>query len=130
MMDHQEYLKSGGDKAKKKDLVPAKSRRKAVIDYVVKQALAARGDTSSELNESKKPKYTSMMALEGSENTYNSLFALMARLDDEEEDAVTHLTIKQNLNDYTPKKLRKLANILIDSLCDLTIKKDLLEDKV
>lgn len=32
---------------------------------------------------------------------------------------VTLLNIKQNLKDYSLKKLKSLANVLIDSLCDI-----------
>lgn len=39
-MDYQEYLKSRGDNAKKKNQVSNKSRRKDTTDDVVKQALA------------------------------------------------------------------------------------------
>lgn len=47
----------------------------------------------------------------------------MARVDDDEDDEVNPLNIKQNLNNYTYKKLIKLANVLINSLCELTVEK-------
>lgn len=58
-MDYQDYMKSEGDKGKKKDRVPNKPKGKAVTDYVVKQALAAQSDSSSESNNSEKPEDTS-----------------------------------------------------------------------
>lgn len=54
----------------------------------------------------------------------------MAKSEDDEEKEVTVLDIKQNLNVYSLKKLRKLANIFIDSLCDLTTEKDYLCDSL
>lgn len=42
--------------------------------------------------------------MKDSETVYNSLFTLMVRSDDEEDDVVTPFNINQNLNDYTPKK--------------------------
>lgn len=67
-----------------------------------------------------------MLDFKDGDTTYSSFFALMARSDDEEEDKITLFDIKQNLNDYNPKNLRKLITVLIDSLCDLTVEKDLL----
>lgn len=49
-IDYQKYLKFKGVKAKKKDRARDKSRRKASIEYVVKQALVAWGDSLSKSN--------------------------------------------------------------------------------
>lgn len=49
----------------------------------------------------------------------------MVKSKDNKDEEVTILTIKQNLKDYSLKKLKSLATVLIDSLCDLTKEKDL-----
>uniref|UniRef100_A0A0V0IPX0 Putative ovule protein n=1 Tax=Solanum chacoense TaxID=4108 RepID=A0A0V0IPX0_SOLCH len=55
----------------------------------------------------------------------DGLFAFMAKSDDEDnEDKVTLLDIKQNLNTYSVRRLRNLANVLIDSVIELTTEKD------
>lgn len=56
-------MKLGGDKEKQKDQVPNKSKRKAAIDYVVKQTLSSWGDLSSESGESEHPEDSSMIAI-------------------------------------------------------------------
>lgn len=127
-MDYQEYLKSGGYKIKRKDEFPKKSRRKVVADYKVKQPLAIWRDTSSESDESKKNKDFSMLAVE--EISYNSLFALMEKSEDEEENKVTLFDIKKKLNNYSHKKITKLANVLLNYVCELIIQRDLLEHNV
>lgn len=100
------------------------------MDYVVKQVLAAWGDSSIESCKSEKPEDASMLVVEDDETTSNSLFSLIPRSNDKEKHKVTPFIIIQNLNDYTPTKLRKLENILNYSLRELTIHKDLIEKKV
>lgn len=70
-----------------------------------------------------------MLAVDYGENTYNSLF-LSYPNQMKKKDEITPFNIKQNLNDYTLKKLIKLANSLIAFLCKLTIEKDLLKENV
>lgn len=53
---YKDYVNVGGDKEKRKNRVSDKSKRRIVADYVVKQALAAWGDSSSEPDESEHPK--------------------------------------------------------------------------
>ena len=40
-VETKEYLRLGGEKDKRRDLVPKRRARKVVDDYVVKKALAA-----------------------------------------------------------------------------------------
>lgn len=129
-MDYQKYFKSGGDKGKRKDRVLKKSRRKVVVDYAVKQALAVWGDTSIKYDASKKIEDVSMLAAKDSEIFYSSLFALREKSDGEEKNEVTLFYIKKNKYDYSPKKIKKLANVLLNSVCELTAERELLEDKV
>lgn len=68
--------------------------------------------------------------MEDGETSYNYFFSLMARSDGEAKYEVTPFNIKKNLNDYSPKKLKKITNVLIDCVCELTAEKDLLRDKV
>ncbi|XP_015054944.1 uncharacterized protein LOC107001389 [Solanum pennellii] len=94
-------------------------------DYVVKKALAAWGDSSSESEDSEEPNDASMVVVHGEDNVFNEMFAFMAQSDEvDEEDKVTLLDFKQNLNTYTLKRPRRLANVLIDSVMDLTSERD------
>lgn len=53
------------------------------------------------------------------------MFSLMAKSDDEnDEDGVTLLDIKKNLYTLFVRRLRKLANIFIDFVKELTTEKD------
>ena len=80
----------------------------------MKQALAAWGDSSSESGEDDEQGDSSMMAVESEAAEYDSIFALMAKSDDDEEE-VNFLDIQSNLKSYSQKKLISLANILIDA---------------
>ena len=49
------------------------------------------------------------------------MFAFMAHSENEDdEDKVTLLDMKHDLNTYSLKKLRTLANVMIDSVIELT----------
>ena len=45
---------------------------------------------------------------------------------EEEDDKVTLLDMKNNLNYYSLKKLRTLANVMIDSVIELTSERDIM----
>lgn len=66
------------------------------------------------------------MAIKVDEDVFDSLFTLMAKSIDDADEEVTLLDIKQNLNVYSIKKLKRLASVLIDSLCELAAEKDFL----
>ncbi|XP_019263281.1 PREDICTED: uncharacterized protein LOC109241028 [Nicotiana attenuata] len=57
---------------------------------------------------------SSMMAVESEAAEYDSIFALMAKSDDD-EDVVNFLDVQRNLKSYSPKKLMSLANVLIEA---------------
>ncbi|KAG5581197.1 hypothetical protein H5410_051824 [Solanum commersonii] len=56
---------------------------------MVKQALATCGDTSSESENDEDPENTSMLAIEGEHSSFNSLFDLIAKFEDEDMDEIT-----------------------------------------
>ncbi|XP_070006495.1 uncharacterized protein [Nicotiana sylvestris] len=96
--------------------------RKSAVDNVVKQVLAAWGDSSSELEEEPDTGNNSMMALENEAKEYDSLFALMAQSDDDEEDdndEVNFRDVQRNLKFYSSNKFMSLANVLIDAYYSL-----------
>lgn len=64
---------------KRKDWASDKSKRRFVADYVVKQALAAWGDSSNDSNELEHPKDTSMMAMEEHDNIYSFIFSFYGK---------------------------------------------------
>ena len=56
---------------------------------------------------------------------FDRMFAFMAKSDeDDDEDKVTLLDFKKNLNTYSIKRLRKLENVMIDSFIELTTERD------
>ncbi|KAK4713349.1 hypothetical protein R3W88_019256 [Solanum pinnatisectum] len=121
----KEYQRPGGEKDIKRDPVPDKKARKVAADYIVKRTFVVCGDSSSELEESKCPEDASMLAIKNDENVFDGMFSFMAKSDDEEdEEKVTFSDLKQNLNAYSIRKLRNLVVVLIDSVIELTAKKD------
>ncbi|XP_019265609.1 PREDICTED: probable protein phosphatase DDB_G0282105 [Nicotiana attenuata] len=69
------------------------------------------------------------MAVETEATKYDSLFALMAQSDDDEEDEndeVNSRDVQRNLKSYSSKKLMSLTNVLIDAYYILINDKDIL----
>ena len=67
----------------------------------------------------------SMVAVHEEETVFNEMFALMAHTENEEEDnQVTLLDMKIDLDKYSLKKLRTLAKVMLDSVIDLTSERD------
>ncbi|XP_070040858.1 intracellular protein transport protein USO1-like [Nicotiana tomentosiformis] len=126
----QDHYKNNFNKASKRNPVPDKHfKRKNATSNVVKQALAAWGDSSSESEEENDHGDSSMMAVESEATEYDSIFALMAQFDDDEDDdddEVNFLDIQRNLKSYSPKKLMSLANVLINAYHSLINDKDAL----
>jgi len=120
---NQVHYKHNADKVGKRNLVPdRKFKRRDVADNIVKQALAAWGDSSSESEGDNEKEDTSMMAAERKAAKYESIFALMAKSDEDEEDdddEVNFLDVQRNLKSYSKKKLVSLANVLIDAYHNL-----------
>ena len=126
-LKNKEYQKLRSDKEKRRDLVLNKNDRKAAADYVVKKALAAWGDSSSDSEDPDEPNDVLMVVVHEKDTIFNEVFAFMAHSENkEEEDKVTLLDMKHDLNTYSLKKLRTLANVMIDSVIDLTSERDIM----
>ena len=68
-----------------------------------------------------------MVVVHEEETIFNEMFAFMAYLEnEEEEDKVTLLDMKHDLNTNSLKKLRTLANGMIDSVIELTSERDIM----
>ncbi|XP_069146079.1 uncharacterized protein [Solanum lycopersicum] len=123
--ENKEQRKHRGDKENRRDLVPVNRDRKAAADIVVKRALAAWGDSSSDSEDPDEPKDVSMVAVHEEETVFNEMFSLMAHTENEEEDnQVTLLDMKNDLDKYSLKKLRTLAKVMLDSVIELTSERD------
>ncbi|XP_069148101.1 uncharacterized protein [Solanum lycopersicum] len=97
--ESKEHQKPRSDKDNRRDLVLGKRDRKAAADLVVKKALAAWGDSSSDSKDPDEPKDVSMVAVHEEKTVFNEMFALMAHTEDEEEDnQVTLLDMKKDLD--------------------------------
>lgn len=64
-----------------------------------------------------------MLALKNDDKIFDTLFVFMVKSDDRAEDEIILLDLEENLNLYFVKKLKKLVFVLIDSLCELLLKK-------
>ncbi|XP_070037107.1 uncharacterized protein [Nicotiana tomentosiformis] len=126
----QDLHKNNLDKVAKRNPVPDKCfKRKNVADNIIKQALAAWGDSSSKSEEDDDHGDSSMMAVKSEATKYDSIFALMALSyddEDDDDDEVNFLDVQRNLKSYSPKKLMSLANMLIDAYHSLINDKDAL----
>ncbi|XP_019237318.1 PREDICTED: uncharacterized protein LOC109217516 [Nicotiana attenuata] len=127
----QDHYKTNTDKAAKRNPVPnRKFKRRDVADNMVKQALADWGDSSSESEGEDDQGDASMMVVD---NEYESIFALMAKSDDDEdkeEDEVSFFDVQRNLKTYSNKKWMSLANVLIDSFHSLINEKNALIEEI
>lgn len=62
---------------------------------------------------------------------FDSMFAIMEKSNDEEDEKkVTLFDLKQNLSVLSVKKLMNLASVLIDSIIELSTKKDLMNNNL
>ena len=129
--ENKEHQKPRSDKENRRDLVLGKRYRKADADLVVKRALAAWGDSSSDSEDPDEPKDVSMVAIHEDQIVFNEMFALMSHTEDVEEDnQVTLLDMKNDLDKYSLKKLRTLAKVMIDSVIELTSERDTMNDEL
>ena len=68
-----------------------------------------------------------MVAVHEEETIFNEMFAFMAHTENEEEDdKVTLLDMKNDLNNYSLKKLRRMTKVMIDSVIELTSERDIM----
>lgn len=64
-----------------------------------------------------------MLEVEDEKFTFDSFFALMSNIENEEENEVTLSDFKVNLDKYSSINIKKLANVLTDSMCEMTAEK-------
>ncbi|XP_070040062.1 uncharacterized protein [Nicotiana tomentosiformis] len=129
-LHNQDHYKNNTDKAAKRNQVPDKKfKRRDAADNMVKQALADWGDSSSESEGEDDQGDTSMIVADNGSSEYESIFALMAKCDDDEdkeEDEISFLDVQRNLKTYSKKILMSLANVLIDAYHSLINEKNTL----
>ncbi|XP_070013337.1 uncharacterized protein [Nicotiana sylvestris] len=95
----------------------------------MKQDLVAWGYSSRESGDNDDQSDSSMMATESKAAEYDSIFALIAKSDDNEEHddgEVNFLDVQRNLKSYSQKNLISLANVLIDVYHNLINDKNVL----
>ena len=78
--ENKKCVKSGGDKNKSRDLVPGKSSKTKTVDYDVNEALAVKGDSSSDFEESYYPKNVSMLVSKGDEDVFDAVFCFDGKI--------------------------------------------------
>lgn len=66
-----------------------------------------------------------MLVVKDDDEFFDNMFAFMAQSDE-----VTLLDLKENLDLYSIKKFKKLACVLVDSICESTAEKDLLNSSL
>ncbi|XP_027772674.1 uncharacterized protein LOC114077194 [Solanum pennellii] len=104
--ENKEHQKLRSDKEKRRDLVLGKNDRKAAADYVVKKALAAWGDSSSDSEDPNEPNDVAMVAVH-EEEPFSMKFMI---------DSVIELTSE-----------RDIMNAELDSLTENKVK---LEERI
>ncbi|XP_049410536.1 uncharacterized protein LOC125873707 [Solanum stenotomum] len=119
-------------KPRRRDQVPDHVKRKAYADQVMKKAFAVWENPSSDSEEEEdNHEDVSMMVFNDDETVFNSIFSLMAKSDDEEnQDEVTLFDLKSDLDTLSIKRLRKLIVVLIDSVDKITIHNLMLREKL
>ncbi|XP_070021793.1 uncharacterized protein, partial [Nicotiana sylvestris] len=124
----QEFSKNYHEKTAKTNPAPFKDfKRKRSADNMMRQALAAWGDSSSEYEDEPDTGDSSMMAAEGEDIGYDSTFALMSQSDNDEDNGnkeVNFKNVQTNLKSYSPKKLMSLPDILITTFYSLVEDRD------
>ncbi|XP_059310980.1 uncharacterized protein LOC132062420 [Lycium ferocissimum] len=110
-----------------------KFRRKESADEIVKQVLAAWEGSSSGSEDEVDQGITSMVAIENEATKYESIFALMAESetdDDYKKGEVNFHEVKKNLKVYSQNKLISLSNVLINAYHALITEKGELNDEI
>nr|XP_010312990.1 uncharacterized protein LOC104644608 [Solanum lycopersicum] len=106
-----EHQKPRGDKDKRRDLVLSTNDRKVAADYVIKKALAAWGDSSSDSEDPEEPNDVSMVVVHEEETIFNEITLANVMID-----SVIELTSE-----------RDIMNAELDSLTKNKVK---LEEKM
>ncbi|XP_060178833.1 uncharacterized protein LOC132609018 [Lycium barbarum] len=122
--------------AKRNQVLDRKFRRKKVVDKLVKQALVALRDSSSESKNEDENGDTSMVVIENEASKYESVFALMTKFDTDDDDEsdeneeYNFFEVKKNLKAYSQKKLISLSSVSIDAYHALIAEKNVLTHKI
>lgn len=108
------------------------STRKRLLVIGLIKALGVWVNSSSGFEDEEQLEDSSMLAVKDYDEIYNGLFAFMAQPDDKEDDdeEVMLLDLKDNLDLYSSRELKKLTCVLIDSIYELTTEKNLLNNSV
>ncbi|XP_070013120.1 uncharacterized protein [Nicotiana sylvestris] len=129
-----DHYKNNTDKAAKRNQVhDRKFNRRDAADNMVKQALDDWGDSFSESEGENDQGNAYMMVADKGSSEYESIVALMAKYDDDEdkeEDEVSFLDVQRNLKTYSKKKLMSLANVLINAYHSLINDKNALIEEI
>ncbi|MCE3216987.1 hypothetical protein HAX54_009862 [Datura stramonium] len=94
------------ERTQQRNQVHDRYKRRDATDMVVKQAMAAWGDISGESEEGgDDQKDISLFVQEDKPSSFDSIFALMANSDSEDDDEVNFLDIQKRLKTYSKKEL-------------------------
>ncbi|XP_075093696.1 uncharacterized protein LOC142173016 [Nicotiana tabacum] len=130
----QDYYKTNTEKVAKRNQVPdRKFKRRYDVENMVKQVPVNWGDSSGESKGEDDQGDTFMIVADNESSEYESIFALMAKSDDDEdkeEDGVSFLDVQRNLKTYSKKKLMPLVNVLIDAYHSLINEKNALIEEI
>nr|XP_016494451.1 PREDICTED: uncharacterized protein LOC107813678 [Nicotiana tabacum] len=129
----QDQYKNNTDKtAKRNPVLDKRFKRKDAADNVVKQALVAWGDSSSESAGDDEQGDTFMMAVESEAAEYDSIFALMKKSDEDEdgEDDKNMLTMELGEVEHEREYLVVVVVDLKETIKDLKKEKDALTEKI
>lgn len=120
---HLKYLNVRADKGKNRYQVPIKSRTRVTTIFIVKQTLPSRDDPFSKFDDTDKSADVSMLAVEVNKESFDSKFTLKENTRDEEKNEITLSYLKENLDNYSARKIKRLGNVLIDSMCEIIMEK-------
>ncbi|XP_070017440.1 intracellular protein transport protein USO1-like [Nicotiana sylvestris] len=129
----QEHSKYNPEKAAKRNPILDKHfKRKRSTDNMVKQALAAWRDSSSESEDETDAGDNSMMAVESEKNEYNSIFALIAQSDNDEGDENNGdaLTLELGEAEQTRDDLVVCVVDMKETIYELEKEKSILTEKI
>ncbi|XP_060190792.1 uncharacterized protein LOC132620098 [Lycium barbarum] len=122
----RDYYKNADKTAKRNQVLGKKFNRKYIAYNLVKQALVAWGDSSNESEDRDDLGDTSMLAIDNEPSEYESIFALMARSnvdDDNEKDEVNIFYVQKNL-----KKINALEQVRDDLVVTVVDLKEQVEE--
>lgn len=105
-LKYKDCVKFRRDKDKKRDHVSHKSKRRVATDLIVKKALVVWDNSSSASKEFEHLEDASMMAIKYEEDVFDSMFAIIEKSGDEDNNEVTLDDFKlKKLNVYSFRKL-------------------------